>query len=215
MTLIDHLATTRPMNISDKGVIPCGISNHDAIFLVRSMRIPGIKKHSKIRKARKLKNFENHLFLKDLEASNLDEIKNITKDPNQMWSLWKNLYLGVLDKHARITEIKIRGNNLPYVTSEMRQLIRTRDHLKKKANQTGSKYISRLTNRSEAKCPMVSYGIRKLRSDYYTKKIEESTGDLKATWKILKEVINKDQKTTEINEINVKPLQTRKPSQRP
>ena len=35
------------------------------------------------------------------------------------------------------------------------------------------------------------------------KNIEESTGDLKATWKILKEVINKDQKAAEINEINV------------
>ena len=48
----------------------------------------------------------------------------------------------------------------------------------------------------------MSYGIQKLRSDYYTK-IEESTGDFKATWKILKEVINKDQKTAETNEINV------------
>ena len=132
-TLIDHLATTRPINISDKGVTPCGISDHDAIFLVRSMRIPRIKKHPKIIKARKFKNFDNHLFLKDLEALSLDEIKNITKDPDQMWSLWRNLFLGVPDKHAPITEIKIRGNNLPYVTSEMRQLMRTRYHLKKKS----------------------------------------------------------------------------------
>ena len=113
MTLIDRLATTRSINISDK----------DAVFLVRSMRIPRIKKHPKLRKARKFKNFENHLFLKDLEALNLHEIKNITKDPNQMWSLWRNLFLGVLDKHAPITEIKIKGNSLPCVTSEMRQLI--------------------------------------------------------------------------------------------
>ena len=46
-------------------------------------------------------------------------------------------------------------------------------------------------------------GIRKLRSEYYTKTIEESTCDLKATWKILKEVINKGQETAEINKINV------------
>ena len=76
VTSIDHSATTRPMNISDKGVIPCGISDHDDIFLVvRSMRILRIKKHAKIRKARKFKNFDNHLFLKDLEAFLLDEIK--------------------------------------------------------------------------------------------------------------------------------------------
>ena len=205
MTLIDHLATTRPMTISDKGVIPCGISDHDATFLVRSMRIPRIKTHSKIRKARKFKNFGNYLFLKDLEALNLDEIKNITKDPNQMWSLWKNLFLGVLDKHAPIIEIKIRDNNLPYVASEMRQLIRTRDHLKKKANQTISKYIFQPYQQVRRK---VSYGIRKLRSDYYTKKIKESIGDLKATWKILNEVINKDQTTAEINERTQNDLNT-------
>ena len=156
MTLIDHLATTRPINISDKGVIPCGISDYDAIFLVRSMHIPRIKKHPKIRKARKFKNFENHIFLKDLEALKLDEIKSITKDPNQMWSLWRNLFLGILDKDAPITEIKIRGNNLPYVTLEMRQLIRTRDHLKKKANQTGFKYIFQAYQQVRSK---VSYGI--------------------------------------------------------
>ena len=162
MTLIDHLATTSPMNTSDKGVIPCGISDHDAIFLVRSMCIPRIKKLPKIRKARKFKNLENHLFLKDLEALNLGKIKNITKDPNQMWSLSKNLFLGILDKHAPIIEIKIRGNNLPYVTSEMRQLITTRDHLTKKANQTGSKYIFQAYQQVRSKA---SYGIRKLRSD--------------------------------------------------
>ena len=96
MPLIDHLGTTKPMNVSNKGVIPCGIRDHDAIFLVRSMRILRIKKYPEIRKARKFRNFENHLFLKDLEALNLEEIKNITKDPNQMWLLWRNLFLGVL-----------------------------------------------------------------------------------------------------------------------
>ena len=34
MTLIDHLATTKPQCISGKGVIPCGISDHDAIFFI-------------------------------------------------------------------------------------------------------------------------------------------------------------------------------------
>ena len=48
MTLIDHLATTGAMNVSDNGVIPCGISDRDAIFLVRSMRIPRIKKHPEL-----------------------------------------------------------------------------------------------------------------------------------------------------------------------
>ena len=62
------------------------------------------------------------------------------------------MVLGVLDKHAPVTKIKIRGNNLPYVTSEMRRLIRTRDTLSRKPIRLDLSTFSRLTNRSKAKC---------------------------------------------------------------
>ena len=102
-----------------------------------------------------------------------------------MWLLWINLFLTTLDMHAPFSEIRIRGNNLPYITAEMRQLIRTRDYLKKKANKIGSKYLHQAFQQVRNK---VKYGIRKLRSEYYRNKIEENRGDLKATWTILKEV---------------------------
>ena len=198
MTLIDNLATTKPESISGKGVIPCGISDHDAIFLIRSMKIPRVKKSPLVRKVRKFKKFDNDSFLKELSMVNFNEIKNVTSDPNQMWLLWKNLFLNTLDMHAPISEIRIRGNNLPYITAEMRKLIRTRDYLKKKANKTGSKYLHQTFQQIRNK---VKYGIRKLRSEYYRNKIEENRGDLKATWKILKEVTNKGNKSTDINEV--------------
>ena len=106
---------------------------------------------------------------------NFNEIKNVTSDPNQMWLLWKNLFLNTLDMHAPISESRIRGNNLPYITAEMRKLIRTRDYLKKKANKTGSKYLHQAFQQIRNK---VKYGIRKLRSEYYQNKIEENRGDL-------------------------------------
>ena len=49
----------------------------------------------------------------------------------------------------------------------------------------------------------MTYGIRKLRSDYYSKKIKESIRDIRSTWKILKEITNNDNKSTSINEINI------------
>ena len=110
----------------------------------------------------------------------------------------KNLFLNTLDMHAPISEIRIRGNNLPYITAEMRKLIRTRDCLKKKANKTGSKYLHQAFQQIRNN---VKYGIRKLRSEYYRNKIEENRGDLKATWKTLKEVTNKGNKSTDINEV--------------
>ena len=92
MTLIYHLAATKPECISGKGVIPCGTSDHDAIFLIRSMKIPRVKKSPLVRKVRKFKKFDNDSFLKELSMVNFDEIKNVTSDPNQIWLLWKNLF---------------------------------------------------------------------------------------------------------------------------
>ena len=38
-TLIDHIATNRPELASDSGVIPCGISDHDIVYMVRKTKL--------------------------------------------------------------------------------------------------------------------------------------------------------------------------------
>ena len=43
-TLIDHISSNKPECVSRSGVIPCGISDHDIVFLIRNMRIPKLKK---------------------------------------------------------------------------------------------------------------------------------------------------------------------------
>ena len=43
--------------------------------------------------------------------------------------------------------------------------------------------------------------LRKLRSDYYSKQIEENSGNMKRTWKILKQAMNKESKTVTIDKI--------------
>ena len=39
-TLIDYMATNRPDCVSDQGVLPCGISDHDVVYMTRSMKKP-------------------------------------------------------------------------------------------------------------------------------------------------------------------------------
>ena len=50
------------------------------------------------------------------------------------------------NKHAPLAKIGVKGNNLPYVTTEVRRLIRQRDFLRKEANKTGSNYLINKTN---------------------------------------------------------------------
>ena len=140
-TVIDHIVTNKPTCVSESGVIPCGISDHDVTFAIRRARLPKIKNQPKIIRVRKYNKFDNEAFRNDLKNMNFDQIKNITDDPNETWELWKRFYIDVLNEHAPVTDMKIKGNNLPYINSEARQLIRQRDYLRGKANKTGSEYL--------------------------------------------------------------------------
>ena len=72
--------------------------------------------------------------------------------------------------------LKIRGKTAPYVTSKIRKMIRQRDFLKAKANKTGFKYLRQTYQQMRNK---VGCRLRKSKQEYFTKKIEDSRGDLK------------------------------------
>ena len=63
-------------------------------------------------------------FKSELQGVHFDEIKSLSSDPNKTWLIWETLFLDVLNKHAPLSNIKIKGDNLPYITAEVRQIIR-------------------------------------------------------------------------------------------
>ena len=65
--------------------------------------------------------------------------------------------------HAPVINIKVKGNVLPYVTSEIRSLIKTKDSIQPAFCQVRSKVFSLL---------------KKSIQDYYTRRIEENKGDM-------------------------------------
>ena len=47
-TIIDHISTNKPDHVLTSCIIPCGVSDHDAVFLVRGMRVSKLKNTSKM-----------------------------------------------------------------------------------------------------------------------------------------------------------------------
>ena len=86
-TLMDHIASNKPDRISSGSVISCGISDHDAVFVVRSMRIPELPRNSRIVMVQKYKKFDLAAFRRDLYGVQSDEIRSISSDPNEMWTV--------------------------------------------------------------------------------------------------------------------------------
>ena len=71
-------------------------------------------------------NIRSLAFKKDMINVPFDEIKYISSDANDMWNLWKRFFLDILNKHAPITNIQVKGSKIPYVTSELKSMIRQR-----------------------------------------------------------------------------------------
>ena len=145
------------------------------------------------------KRFDEEEFRRDLLDIPFSDVKTAASDANELWDIWKNFFLAVLNKHALPTTLRVKGRQLPYLTNEIRQLCRQRDYIKKRAIKTGSIYLWQAFRQLRNK---VIYSLRNLRRDYYTRKIEENKGNLKNTWKILKHAIGKETKNVSIDKIS-------------
>ena len=139
-TIINHIITNRTDLVSSSGIIYCGISDHDIVFMQKRMRRPKLKLPPKTISVRNFKHFDRTEFLDDLRMAHFDEIINYTDNANEMWLLWKNLYTDILNKHAPIINIRLKGSTLPYMTNDLKSMICQRDYLKAKAVKTGSIY---------------------------------------------------------------------------
>ena len=84
-TLIDHNVTNKKDNITDSGIIPCGVSDHDLVYVIRYTRLPKIRRDPKIVTVRRTKNLDNDSLIKDLNELPLEVLKALADNPNDLW----------------------------------------------------------------------------------------------------------------------------------
>ena len=175
-TLTDHIVTNIPKNTAESGVVPCGVSDHDLIYIIRYTRIPKIKKEPKVLTVRTHKNLSEASLLDDLHNFPVELILESSGNPDTLWLTWKSFFTNIIKKYAPVQTIRVRWNSLPYVTAEVKHMMRIRDKLRGKVNKRGSVYLKQAFQQMRNK---VDYSLRKLRSDYYTSKIEENKNNLR------------------------------------
>ena len=91
-------------------------------------------------------------FTSELRRIHFEEIKNVTNDPNEIWLFGKLSILNYFNnRHASLLDMEIKGNNLPYIAMEVRQIIRQRDYLTKRQIKKDLQSYSRLFNKLETK----------------------------------------------------------------
>ena len=172
----------QPTRITDHsetnfGVIHIGISDHSLIFLQRKISVP--RSEPKLINKRNFKHYNVDAFRSDLAAC-LANLTSTIQDPNDMWSEWKDRFLAVADMHAPQETKKVRSVNSPWITKNIRQKMRHRDFLKKKAIQTKSKHYRQAYKKERNELNKL---IKKTKVEYFTNQINSCEKILKKSGK--------------------------------
>ena len=104
----------------------------------------------------------------------------------EAWSLWKCNFKAECDKHAPLIDKKVRGRNCPWLTLEIKRMMRARDASLKKYRRskldTDLAAYRLLRNK-------VSARIKRAKESYSRSLLEENSGDSVSFWRSVKKIM--------------------------
>ena len=130
---------------------------------------------------RSYKNYTHAKFIEDLGSVPF-HIANIFDDLYDHVYAFNSLFLDVLNDHVPIKRVKIKSRPNPFITPEIRQLMRTRDNWHKRAIKTKDQlhWNTYRFFRQEVKRE-----IRLAEMEHVRTELESSNGNSNSIWKVL------------------------------
>ena len=109
------------------------MSDHDLVYAILQLK----KQRPKpvYITSRIFKHYQPDAFCADIEQAPWS-ILDVFDDVNDKLFAFNELFCDILDRHAPIKKIKIRGRPLPYVTDEIWHLMKAREDWRKIARKT-------------------------------------------------------------------------------
>ena len=133
-TLIDHIYSNCPENVTSLDVPKIGLSDHYPIFFTRKMHVQPPKMSHYTISYRSFKTFDELKFVEDLQSVPWDTIK-LFDDTDDILEAWLDLFLQVVDKHVPLKQHRVRHKNQPqWLSSEILDAMKCRDRHKSLGN---------------------------------------------------------------------------------
>ena len=189
-----------PNNISNSGVIDLGMSDHSLIYAVKKVTMRKYTRQTRS-KVRNFKRFNETDFIEELSRIPW-YLATQYMNPNDNWHVWKSFFLEALDRHAPLIYKSIKHNSVPWINSNIKKLIRSRDYHKKRAKQYNSQ-VHWDNYKSERN--KVNSEMKRAKTVYYQTRIKELSlaKDMKKTWSLINTLLGKGGKSSNIAEINI------------
>ena len=200
-TLIDHVATNNKSSLVISGVHPLGLSDHYLVYCIRKFRGSSKKQHKNI-STRSLQNFNKAEFLNDFLSVDWKGIVSNTDDINTIVEQWSRLFSLILEKHAPIRNKRVSEKFSPWLTKDFHTMSATRDRIRKLAVKSKSQIFMQAYIMMQIRNRVNKMNLDSER-EFFKKKISSYAGDVKGSWKVINQVLNKKSKTTHVSSLNV------------
>ena len=128
-TVIDLIFPNMVDTIATSGVIHLGISDHSLFYAVRKFAVP--KTRPIIKEVLNFKHFVEVDFINDLNGVLWQNVECFD-DPNLACQAWKSDVNAILDHHAPIRHMRVRRSSVPWLTFDIKKMMKERDYHKKK-----------------------------------------------------------------------------------
>ena len=163
-TLIDHFSTTRKQYISEVGVLELGMVDHYLLYGVRKVDNQRLRnKKPKIIESRNLNKYDKIAFQYNLQQIEWETILSpLANDQNSMAGTFQEIFESILNIHAPLRKKRIRPDPAPWLTPEIRKLMKERDQAKKDAINSPDLWQAYKTLRN-----IVAKAIRDALQSYY------------------------------------------------
>ena len=136
---LDHVSTNIPEKCNIPEVFSEGSSDHFPVMVTKFSR--EVKTQPKTIKKRNYKNFVIGNFLTDIqehvEKGSFDKVVN-SNNVNEASALFSGIFGSILNKHAPLKIFQIRNNYSPWLSVEIKQLMKERDKLRQEATKEDS-----------------------------------------------------------------------------
>ena len=132
-TLIDVIFVKNDFAFTRTSVIPMSIGDHDMVACI--YKLNNALFSQKNIHCRDYRNYDPLLMNRDIRQSRINEVDKI-KSVNDAWNHIKNILLEAFQKHTLIINKRVHGKPSPWLTSDLKSKMNTRDKLLRKMRKT-------------------------------------------------------------------------------
>ena len=181
-TLID-LILTNAKYISSSGTLEHYISDHQPVYVVKKK---GRDRRPKVEfEGRSYKDFDQSVFREELQSGDWKSFFNI-EYPESAWDYLLHRLLPVLDRMCPVRKFMIKNYRPDWMTNELIELAKDRDYFYCKAKRDGDEDAWNIAKHLRN---IVNAGVRQSKREFILDQLNDSSGNYKKFWKVIREVV--------------------------